>query len=245
MKNESKIETVKLFMILLAIILSLVILSKTFLDRNKESETIQVTGLGTKDFEADLIVWSAYFSRFDADLKNAYNRLHLDQKEIVEFLKSRDVTAFIFSSVDINKEFETTYDKDGNSKSVFTGYRLTQNIKIESKDVEKIETVSREITSLINSGVEISSYAPEYYYTKLAALKKELLECATEDATGRAKTIAEKSGFKLGRLKDAKMGVFQIIARNSNEDYSWGGAFNTSSKQKTATITMKLKFGIK
>ncbi len=40
------------------------------------------------------------------------------------------------------------------------------------------------------------------------------------------------------------MGVFQIIARNSNEDYSWAGTFNTTSKQKTATITMKLQFGI-
>ena len=41
------------------------------------------------------------------------------------------------------------------------------------------------------------------------------------------------------------MGVFQIIAQNSNEDYSWDGAFNTSSKQKTATITMRLQFGIR
>jgi hypothetical protein len=40
------------------------------------------------------------------------------------------------------------------------------------------------------------------------------------------------------------MGIFQIIGQNSNEDYSWGGTFNTSSKEKTATITMKLEFGI-
>ena len=93
-------------------------------------------------------------------------------------------------------------------------------------------------------GVEFYSSKPQYYYTKLTELKKELIEHATENAKTRAETIASKSGFKLGRLKNANMGVFQIIARNSNEDYSWAGAFNTTSKQKTATITMKLQFGI-
>ena len=29
-----------------------------------------------------------------------------------------------------------------------------------------------------------------------------------------------------------------------HEDYSWGGTFNTSSKEKTASITMKLVYDI-
>ncbi|MGI5064447.1 SIMPL domain-containing protein, partial [Treponema denticola] len=74
-RNESKIEIIKLSMIVFTIIISLIVLSKTFLERNKESEVIQVTGLGTKDFESDLIVWSGSFSQIDIDLKNAYERL--------------------------------------------------------------------------------------------------------------------------------------------------------------------------
>jgi hypothetical protein len=38
------------------------------------------------------------------------------------------------------------------------------------------------------------------------------------------------------------MGVFQITGQNSAEDYSWGGTYNTSSKEKTASITMKLVY---
>lgn len=34
------------------------------------------------------------------------------------------------------------------------------------------------------------------------------------------------------------------IALLPNEDYSWGGSFNTSAKKKTATITMKLTYEI-
>ena len=38
------------------------------------------------------------------------------------------------------------------------------------------------------------------------------------------------------------MGIFQITGQNSNETYSWGGTFNTWSKEKTASITMKLDY---
>jgi uncharacterized protein len=40
------------------------------------------------------------------------------------------------------------------------------------------------------------------------------------------------------------MGIFQITAQNSNEDYSWGGTYNTASKEKTASITMKLNYEV-
>jgi len=41
------------------------------------------------------------------------------------------------------------------------------------------------------------------------------------------------------------MGVFQITGQNSAEEYSWGGAFNTGSRMKTASITMKLQYQIR
>ena len=56
--------------------------------------------------------------------------------------------------------------------------------------------------------------------------------------------IAEFSGGKLGKLESAKMGIFQITGQNSKENYSWGGTFNTSSRNKTASITMKLTYKV-
>ena len=67
---------------------------------------------------------------------------------------------------------------------------------------------------------------------------------ATEDARIRAEKIAEFSGGKLGKLESARMGIFQITGQNSKESYSWGGTFNTSSREKTASITMKLTYKV-
>ena len=67
---------------------------------------------------------------------------------------------------------------------------------------------------------------------------------ATKDARQRAEKIAENADASLGKLKKATMGVIQITAPNSNEDYSYGGTFNTSSKEKEASITIKLEYQV-
>ena len=69
-----------------------------------------------------------------------------------------------------------------------------------------------------------------------------MIAAATKDATARAETIAGNSNSHVGNLKKADMGVFQIVAQNSSEGYSWSGSYNTAAKRKTATITVSLTF---
>ena len=231
--------------IALAIVITAFVFSQAFMNRNKNNNTISVTGLGTKDFVSDLIVWSGSFVKRNVSLKEAYTALDADREGIKNYLISKGIKAdkIVFSAVDIEKEFDDIYDGQGNkTKSVFLGYRLTQNIQIESSEVDKVEGISRQVSELINSGIEFYSNPPAYYYTKLAALKIEMIAQATTDANVRAKSIAENAGSNIGKLKKADMGVFQIVAQNSSDDYSWGGSFNTTSKRKTANITVKLEY---
>ena len=77
----------------------------------------------------------------------------------------------------------------------------------------------------------------------IKGLKDEIAE-ATKDASLRASKIAESANSNLGKLISAQMGVFQIIAKNSTENYTWGGRHNKTSKNKTATVTAKLEYSI-
>lgn len=43
------------------------------------------------------------------------------------------------------------------------------------------------------------------------------------------------------KFKKGQYGVFRITGKKSNEDYSYGGAFNTSQKNKTGSITIKME----
>ncbi|MDO4691343.1 MAG: hypothetical protein Q4A64_00555 [Porphyromonadaceae bacterium] len=73
----------------------------------------------------------------------------------------------------------------------------------------------------------------------------EMLQEASQNAYARAKTIAEGSNSSLSDLASSTMGVFQIVGLNSEEDYSWGGTLNTSSKLKTASVTVRSSYKIK
>jgi len=229
----------------LGFVIGLGLLGNAIKNRNKSENTISVTGLGTKQFVSDLITWSGSFSKNNFDLKAAYDELALDRKAINDYLLSKGVkqNEIVFSSVDIQKQFKNYTDSNGNNvQNEFTGYNLTQTVSIESKEVAKIENLSRNITEIINSGIEFTSSSPSYFYTKLATVKQEMIASATKDAKERAEKIAENSGSSLGSLKKATMGVIQITAPNSNEDYSYGGTFNTASKDKEASITIKLEY---
>lgn len=233
--------------IAVSVIISAFLFSNAFQNRNQHNDTISVTGSGSKNFVSDLIVWRGSFSKKSLVLKEAYAALDSDREIIKKYLVSKGLqeSDLVFSAVAINKDFETTYDANENIRQqLFTGFTLTQNVQVESKAVDKVEAISREVTELINSGVEFYSNPPEYYYTKMAALKIEMIAEATKDANARAKSIAENADSDLGKLKKSEMGVFQIIAQNSSEDYSWGGSFNTSAKKKSANITVKLMYQV-
>lgn len=234
-------------LISIAIVIGLGWLANAYVKRGKVHEAISVKGMGSEDFTSDLIVWKASFSKRSMELKDAYASLNKDRSKIKKYLKSKGVKEenVVFQAVDIRKDFSYEYDTYGGKRSqVFKGYILDQQFKIESSDVNNVENLSRTASELIDMGMELVSYAPEYYYTKLAALKIKMIESATKDAKKRAMTIAENGGGALGVLKNADLGVFQITGQNSSEDYSWGGSFNTSSKKKTASVTIRLKYEI-
>jgi hypothetical protein len=240
--NKANYSTI---IIALAVLGSSFILADAYRNRNRGNDTISVTGLGSKDFTSDLIVWSGSFHKKNLDLKQAYAELDAAREVVKSYLVGKGISndQLIFSAIDIEQQFDTRYDDNGNQiSSVFNGFRLQQSVQIESNEVEKVEEISRNVTELINSGIEFYSNSPNYYYTKLAELKIEMIAQATQDAQLRAQKIAENAGGGLGSLKSADMGVFQIVGQNSAEDYSWGGSFNTSSKNKTASITVNLKY---
>ena len=231
-----------------SIILTAVIFAGAYKSKFNKQVTISVTGLAEKSFSSDLIVWRGEYQRKSLNLKNAYSLIKNDESNVRQYLKSNhiDDRDFVFSAITIEKEFETKRNEQGKEiKSEFTGYKLTQKVTVESKDINQVEIVSREVTKLIESGIEISSLEPSYFYTKLSELKIDLLAKASADAKRRAETIAINSGGALGKVLKADMGVFQITAPNSNEDFSYGGAFNTSSKNKKASITIRINFSIK
>ena len=241
MKNYKSI-----FILSPTLIIITLIISFAFEGTIGHVSSINVTGSAKRDFTADIIVWQSNFSTKNMVLSDAYKKLDMDRQLISDYLIQNNIPTedAIFSSISISKQYDYKRDDDGIRYEEFSGYLLSQNLKIESNSVLEIEDLSRDITTLIDSGIEIQSQSPYYFYSKLSDLKIDMIAEATHDARERAEKISDNANATLGKLTYAQMGVFQIIAKNSTENYSWGGTHNKTSKHKTATVTMRLNYDI-
>lgn len=232
----------------IAIILSAFFLGNSYVKKSQMNGVVNVKGLGQVDFVSDLIVWTGSFAEQSTNMQNAYTKIESDRQKVLAYFKSQGISEkeIVFNAVTSSYVYEDNYSTEGKyigQRKI--GFKLSQEVQITSNEVEKVEKLSREVTELINQGISFYSHSPSYYYTKLADLKLELIQKATEDAHTRASKIADNSGSRLGKLISADMGVFQITGQYSDEDYSWGGVYNTSSKDKSASITVRLKYRVK
>lgn len=238
----------------IAIILTAVILGSSFKNRNVKQDMISVTGLGTKDFISDEINWSGSFDASAMDAKEAYSLILTDKEKVKSFFQSKGFkpNEFTFGGVNFSKSYRTvtTKDVDGSEKSeeIFDGYRATQTISFTAKKnpalMKKIENVIDQTAELINSGVQFDPGSLQYTYSDLASLKHNLIEAGANDAKQRATKIVKTADGSLGKLKDASMGVFQITGKGSTEEDSYGGNFDTSSKEKSARVTVRLTYNL-
>lgn len=231
----------------LAVVLSAYLLSLGIRHFSGGDPVVRVTGMAERHITSDLAVLSITFNKQSLSQTDAYRALEEDKKLLMNYLtkagfKANEVTedgVTILQGIGSNA-------KEYYSDRAFDGYRLTNSLRISSSRVEQVELLNSSISQLIGEGVEVTTNGIAYYYTKLNDLKVELLKEASKDAHARATIIAEGGQASLGKLKNASMGVFQIVGRNqAEEEYSWGGTLNTTSKEKTATVTVKANYILK
>jgi len=238
--EKSLIKTSTILGIFLIIAVS--IISYSLYQIKAADDSLSVTGSAKQSVTADMVKWNSSFSRtvLASNLKNGYTQMKSDETAVSNFLKSNGITdeEMIISSVSMQKQYN--YDKTNAPEE----YTLSQNVMIQSTDIEKIKNLSKNIQSIIDQGVLFSAYSPEYYYTKLPEVRVSLLPEAMKDAQTRAESIAQSTGKKVGNLKSASMGVVQVMQPNS-VDISDYGNYDTSTIEKEIMITVKASFSLR
>lgn len=231
------------FALAVALVLSSIVGAWAYTHTKKSDQTVTVTGSARKRIKSDLVIWKAGVSYQAPQLSEAYKALSDNIPRVKQYLLSKGVTETQITVSSISSSTLHEKDEDGNESSRISGYSLRQELQVRSNDVEKIEKIAREATELINQGILLESSAPEYYYTKLADLKIEMLAEAAKDAKVRAQQIASSTGSSIGSVRSARMGVLQITAADSNE-VSDSGMSDTSSLDKDITAVVNVSFAV-
>lgn len=200
----------------------------------EHDRTVSVTGSARERVVSDLVVWRADVTTRATTLQLAYNALVEAVPHVQSYLVAHHIPAdkIAVQSVRIQEQYARTSQGEEIPEQII-GYTLSQAIEVTSSDVQGVTRVSREVTELINQGVEIQSEAPSYIYTHLAELKVRLIAAAARDARTRAERVAQNNHASLGRVANARIGVVQVNAEHES-DVSGEGMNDTSSIVKDA-----------
>jgi hypothetical protein len=249
---------------LAALALALGMIGSTFIAANTwrdvrkqpEKNNIRVTGSAKKRIASDLIEWSATIEGMGVDRTSAYVTLKSGTDKVVAFLKAQGIKPddIKTQSARIDEEFEMVREDKvlpGTNVPIHTetrksiGFRALQIVTVSSSNVPQIEKASREITSLLEEDVFVTSNNPRYYYTKLGELKLQMLAEAAKDARSRAENILLSAGnTQIGSLVDSSMGIININPANSTET-STEGNNDTSSYEKDIITIVRAEYTVK
>ena len=122
-------------------------------------------------------------------------------------------------------------------------YQASQSVTVRSKDVNRVYSLSNGIGALLQTGVNINNYGPQFYVSNLAALRPALLAQAMVDAKARGISMTKAVGSSLGSVIAVSSGPVQVTSPDS-VDTSGGGMYDTTTIPKTVTVTVSVSFKV-
>ena len=203
---------------------------------------ITVTGSAKTTATADNAVWTLNIALSSQLVADAVKKVGADVDAVSAYLTKGGIPASALTlgavSSYANEEWQ-----NGNSTGRILSYRASRDITVRTSDVQLVYKLSQGIGSLLQNGVNVNNYGPQYYISTLPDLRPQLLEDAMKDAKTRAEAITKAVGGSVGAVQSVKSGVFQVTTPDSTM-VSDGGAYDTSTIEKTVTSTVSVTFAV-
>ncbi len=226
------------------IVIGAFIISKTVEQVKFQNQRITVKGYAERTITSDIASWRGQITARSTELVTAYDNLQADLNKVLSYLEQKGISRDDVDIASVITSIQYKRTANGMTTNIVEGYNLVQPVSITSSNIEQIAEIANEITVRTQQGVEFDSFPPQYFYTKLDDMKIELLGEATKNAYMRAEQLAENSGSKVGSLKYASQGVFQITPVYSTQvsDY---GTYDTSTIEKSVKAVVTIEYSIR
>lgn len=235
----------KIIFILSVLLLSIAIvfLGSAVKDGLKEfrsfDRSVTMKGLAERDVVADLSIWSLSYTETGNDLTALQNTMDRKGRIVLSFLKENGLSddEVELQNVRVQDLMAQSYRQNN---AMVNRYILTQTYLVRTQNIEAVHTAAKKLGDLIRQGVVFAqngSSAPSYLYTKLNEIKPEMIAEATKNARASAQEFAKNSGQKVGGIKYASQGVFQIRPRDKSFSVP-----ESQQKNKTVRVVSTIQF---
>lgn len=210
--------------------------SKTLYNAKVGINTAEVKGLAERRVEADRAYWKIQYTVTGdgtTQVSKLYEHSEADQARIIALLVESG-----FDKAEISPgviDYTKAEFRDESQKLVEVRQVLVGSIDVETGKVRLVSDVRAKLNKLIAQGLDIHNNPPAYHFTKLNDIKPAMVKEATTNARLAAKEFASDAGVKVGAIRDAEQGGFNI--RDVGEEYG-----DTKSIEKDVRLVTTITF---
>lgn len=209
-------KVVSALIIGLCAIVAASLLSQGLMGLRTADRYVTVKGMAEREVQSDLALWPIRFVATGSTLDEAQNKARSSREAIMAFLKLQaiDQSAVELQRLDVTDTRANPYAGNNSEQQ----YIINQTLMVRGTDIDRIRQAAQNVSELVDSGVVLSSdygpSGPTYLFNGLNDIKPAMIAEATAAARESAQQFARDAEAKLGSLRRANQGVFQILARD-------------------------------
>jgi hypothetical protein len=202
---------------------------------------VTVKGLVERDVKADLAQWTISYTAAGPDLNRANAASEEDVKLVMDFATAH---GFMADEVEVQPAAVTdSFGSQYQNRQPDSTHRfiIKSGVRIRSSRVNKVSQASQDTGELVKRGVVLGeSYpqAPQYFFTRLNDIRPAMLAEATRSARSVAEQFALDSRSRLGPIRRANQGVFEVTSRDASGDQNQNDEQNSIDKKVRLVSTV-------
>lgn len=183
---------------------------------NSGRRIISVKGLSEREVPASVAVWTIGYVASANELDAINRKLGDSTKAVVTFLKSAG-----FDEKDMAVQPPALHDASMEPREKDTPppperFRAEQSVLLRTAKVDLIKPALASASTLVTNGVLLSAGCqPNYVYNQLNEIKPAMIQEATRNAKIAADQFSRDSQTRLGKLRNASQGWFQVENRDA------------------------------
>jgi hypothetical protein len=177
-------------------------------------DTVKVRGLCEKEVPADRVVWRIRYSEKDNSLADLRSTVQRNNNIIVSKLRE---AGFKDDEIKVgNASYDDRYTYANNVSQITFRYQVDQTVTVFTKNLDLVRKLQQTLeTDLVNQNILANSWA-DYQYLGLNDIKPAMIAESLENARAAADEFAKNSHSKIGKMRTASQGYFEVEDLDEN-----------------------------
>lgn len=176
--------------------------------------TVTVRGLCEREMPADRVVLRISYTAQDNSLIDLRSTVERNDKIIVDLLKKGGINddEIKYTTANFNDRYEDYYVSD----NIKFRYNAHQTINVFSSNMDVIRKLQSSVDGELLKQNILSSTSASYQYNGLNEIKPSMIAESLEKARESAEEFAKNSHSKIGKMRTASQGYFEINDLDEN-----------------------------